>query len=262
MEMLTAFLAEAGFEGFSYEENILNAFTGERIDDIGQLENIIENPVFSSLDIQYTIIDLPDKNWNEVWESSYPPIIIDDIVTIVAPFHPFPDTKYRILIEPKMSFGTGHHQTTRLMIRQINSLDVNNLEVLDMGCGTGVLGIYALIRGAASVTAIDMDVWACDNSRENFSRNGFNPDRYEIHTGDAQKIPDKKYSLVIANINRKTLLEDIKYYTFHMTRDAKLILSGILNPDRDAILEEAYRNNLHLISEYREEDWISLLFRN
>lgn len=257
-EILIARLAEYGFEGFWLHENELNAYTDEDTLKTGDFENILKDPVFTFNRISVSEKNIPDKNWNEEWEKSYDPIIIENICTIIAPFHPKPATGACLLIEPKMSFGTGYHQTTRLMIRHIHSVEVLGARVLDMGCGTGVLGIFSLIQGAAVVTAIDTDAWACENSRENFLRNGFTEENFEILQGNATVMPDSMFDIILANINRNVLLDDIPIYKSHLKKGGILILSGILESDRQIILEVAGKVSLQPGYEISEDKWISL----
>lgn len=262
LDALTAYLSLSGFEGFYSEGNVLNAYIEEENLKAGLPETILSAPAFSDLSISFEVQDLPEKNWNEEWERSYEPVIVDDICAIIAPFHSSPEgVEHIIHIEPKMSFGTGHHETTRLMIRQINQIQLYEKRVLDMGCGTGVLGIFTLMKNASFVSSIDMDPWACENSRENFGRNGWNSDRFEIIQGDASSIPEKTYDIILANINRNVLLEDMEKYCIHLEPKGFLILSGILNTDRRSIVEKASKIGLEFLSVLEEDKWLSLAFR-
>lgn len=260
VEIFIARLAESGFEGFWQGENELITYAEETAIVTGNLQVILGDPVFLTLGIDMQIELLAEKNWNEEWEKSYPPVIIENICTIVAPFHPRPSQGLSLLIEPKMSFGTGHHQSTRLMIRQIHSLDIRDLYVLDMGCGTGVLGIFSLIMGAAFITAIDIDPWACENSRENFQRNNLSPVTFEIIQGDAGSIPVRPYDMILANINRNILLSDLPVYASRLKPGGNLILSGILDSDRDAITQAAESQSFRRVASMAEQKWISLVF--
>lgn len=260
-DILSAELFIAGFEGFYQSENELLAFIPESDFNMQHLKDILSRSVFQGFEIQTEKSLLPEKNWNELWEKDYKPVIIDDICSVIAPFHEKAETRYSILIEPKMSFGTGHHETTRLMVRHIYQSDLADKDILDMGCGTGVLGIFSLMRGAKNITAIDIDEWACENSEENFLRNGFSSSQFTLLKGDASAIPDVQFETVLANINRNILLEDMKYYFQHLKVNGELIISGILNTDREIILKETNQLNLSFISELYENNWISLKFR-
>jgi ribosomal protein L11 methyltransferase len=260
-DILSAELFNIGYEGFNQSDIELSAFIPESYFDAWQLKNILSKSVFQKFEIQTEKFLLPQKNWNEEWEKDYAPVLIDNICAIIAPFHHRQETKYSILIEPKMSFGTGHHETTRLMIRQIYHSDILDHMVLDMGCGTGVLGIFSLQRGAKHVTAIDIDEWACENSRENFQRNNFSFSQHKVIKGDAFSIPDLKYKTILANINRNILLNDTKYYFDHLSDQGELIISGILKSDKEIIFKELDKFNLIFVSELYENNWISLKFR-
>jgi ribosomal protein L11 methyltransferase len=261
VEILVAELAETGYEGFFEGEKILNAYIPKDDFDESLINSVLANPVYEVAGPSFTIEILPDKNWNEEWEKDYEPVLVDDVCLIKTEFHKIPDAKYNIIIEPKMSFGTGHHETTRLMIRQILQTETEGKVVLDMGCGTGVLGIFSLMRKAAFVTAIDNDEWACTNSQENFSRN-INDLVYEIICGNAGSIPDKKYDVILANINRNILLEDMQVYINHLQYDGLLILSGILETDRKVIMDKAISFGLIFVTELFENKWISVKFRS
>jgi ribosomal protein L11 methyltransferase len=260
-EILSAELFNVGYEGFIQSDNELSAFIPESDFDTQYLKNILSKSVFQNFEIQTEKFLLPKKNWNAEWEKDYQPIIIDDICSIIAPFHNKAVARYSVIIAPKMSFGTGHHETTRLMIRHIYQSDIMDNDVLDMGCGTGVLGIFSLKRGAKIVTAIDIDEWACENSEENFQKNGFSGQQYELINGDASDIPDKLYGTILANINRNILLADMKDYFQHLISGGELIISGILNTDREVIMRESNKLNLRFVSELYENNWISLKFR-
>lgn len=260
-EILIAFLSEAGFEGFQIEEKILDAYILESKLETGQLDEIISGPVFSSLGINYTSQPLADKNWNEEWEKSYDQVIVEGICTILAPFHDKTTDLPSIIIEPKMSFGTGHHSTTRLMIRQIDRLNLKGKTILDMGCGTGVLGIFALQKGGKYVTAIDIDPWSCENSFENYEKNDINPSRFTILQGDASKIPHVSFDLIFANINRNILLSDMTEYSNVLTLDGYLLISGILENDFYEIDKKAKDLSLDYQMKMQEGSWISILYK-
>lgn len=255
VEILTAFLAVEGFSGFQRVENELFAYISGEV-NAGIPDKILRMPVFADSGINYRSREIAKVNWNEKWEKSYKPILIDTICSIVAPFHPEQNTRYSIQIEPKMSFGTGHHQTTRLMIRQLYEMDVKGKRILDMGSGTGVLGIFSLMRGATYVDAIDIDDWATENSRENFEKNALPPESYGILTGDADNIGEKKYDVILANINRNILLQDMKKYTLALNTEGKIVFSGFLKADQKTIHEAAIGIGLQYLSSRSEDEWI------
>jgi ribosomal protein L11 methyltransferase len=261
IDILIAFLSSEGYEGFQLEENHLLACIADQNIKTGFPETIVSDPVFSYLELSFDSEPIPDKNWNEEWESSYEPVIVDDICAIVAPFHKPPSTNDIITIEPKMSFGTGHHETTRLMIRQMHRENLKDAKVLDMGCGTAILSIYALLRGANHITAIDIDTWACENSRENFLRNNFDDSSFKVIPGDSGSIPDEKYDFILANINRNVLLTDMPLYHNYLKEKGVLILSGIFISDLEDIKKAALSNDFSYCDEDRENQWISAKFR-
>lgn len=261
IEILIAYLSEAGFEGFFTEAESLDAYISESNLKTGKLQELLSDPVFFPLGIKQTSGIIPDRNWNELWEKSYDPVIVDGVCAVIAPFHIEYEGIINILIEPKMSFGTGHHATTRLMIQQINALEMQGKSILDMGCGTGVLGIFASMKGAERVLAIDIDEWACENSRENFTRNSICSEKYRILKGNADVIPEEKYDVILANINRNILLSDIPVYNRHLMPGGTIVLSGILESDYSVIHEKIQEQGLILNSQLNEGSWISLAYR-
>lgn len=261
IDYLIASLADIRFEGFQEEENSLIAYIPTNLFIAGNLSEILRDPAFSSAKITYTEKIIPETNWNKEWEKNYEPIIVDNICSVIAPFHEKQNTEYSLLIEPKMSFGTGHHETTRLMIRQIYYSDVLNKEILDIGCGTGILGIFALKKAALFVTAIDIDKWSYNNSKDNYAINNIDSDTYELIHSDVSGIPDKIYDIILANINRNILLADSICYAQHLKKGGYLILSGLLQSDRELMKDHCSSLGLIYISELKEGKWISLKFK-
>lgn len=253
-EILIAELGYVGFESFVETENGVNAF----IQSTEWEENILEGIyVLNSgeFDIQYTIEEIEQINWNKEWEKNFNPIIVDDMCSVRAPFHEKPNTKYDIIIEPKMSFGTGHHETTHMMIQHILKADLNNKTVLDMGCGTGILAILAKMRGAGSIDAIDIDNWCYLNTIENVERN--NCEDITAYEGDVSLLSEKSYDVIIANINRNILLNDIQYYVKSLNPNGKLFLSGFYKEDLDMITEKCTKNHLDFIENSDRNNWIA-----
>ncbi|KAB2826999.1 MAG: 50S ribosomal protein L11 methyltransferase, partial [Paludibacter sp.] len=206
-------------------------------------------------DIQYEIINVDQINWNEEWEKHYfEPIVIGDKCVIHSSFHTdVPQAEYDIVIDPKMSFGTGHHETTSLMIEEILSVDLNGKLVLDMGCGTAVLAILAAKRGAKPVIAIDIDPWCTENSAENIQTNGVN--WIQIELGGAEKLKTVKADVIFANINRNILLEDMKQYSASLNEGGVLYMSGFYTADIPVLEEEMNHNGLKLISSREKNNW-------
>lgn len=234
-EILPAELAEFGFEAFSEEEDgRLNAFIPSRSFDVMPVANFLEERS-SAMGFSYTVTRIPARNWNAVWESGYEPVFISCRCMIRAPFHqPRPDALFDLVIEPKMSFGTAHHETTRLMIETVLETNIRGRKVLDMGCGTGVLAILAYKMGAARVVAVDNDEWAFTNTLENSARN--NTGEIIVIQGDASAVKEDDFDVILANINRNVLLEDIPGYQAMLARGGVLILSGFYTEDLQAIV--------------------------
>ena len=214
--------------------------------------------------MRYSLSLIPEQNWNALWESSFEPVVIDGRCTIKASFHKgLPRTKYTIVIDPKMAFGTGHHQTTTLIIKTMlaHEKDIRGLQVLDMGCGTGILSILAAkMKAAVPVHAIDIDPVAVRSARENARRNRV-PDRIHTLCGDASLIQAGKYDLILANINRNIILEDLSTYARGMKPGALLITSGFYEEDSAMIEAEAVRQGLEPLGSDSLERWATVTFR-
>lgn len=254
-EILIAELGNVGFESFIENEVGLLAY----IQKNDWFENIVDDIFILNSDefeIEYEHNEVPQTNWNEEWEKNFEPIQVDDLVSIRAPFHENPQLKYEIIIEPKMSFGTGHHETTHMMIQHLLALDLTDKKVLDMGCGTGILAIFAEIKGAKPVDAIDIDEWCYTNSIENIERNNCN--HITVYQGDAALLTDKKFDVIIANINRNILLEDMKTYATSLDTNGILLLSGFYEEDLILIDEEASKNQLKFQKSIKKNQWISV----
>jgi len=256
-EILVAQLGEIGFESFVETESGVTAYIQNQDWDSEKLEHI---QILQSTDfeITYSINKIKQTNWNAEWEKNFQPITVDGLVTVRAPFHKKPDTDYDIIIEPKMSFGTGHHETTHMMIQYILSNDVIDKKVLDMGCGTGVLAILAEMKGAAQIDAIDNDNWCYINSLENVQRN--NCKKINVLEGDASLLNDKQYHVVIANINRNILLQDISIYASCLDENGILLLSGFYNDDIPIIMAECQIHGLNLVKTLEQNNWVALKF--
>ncbi len=254
-EILVAELAELGFESFSEEGGTLKAYIQAALYD----ENAIKNMAIFNMDnfeIEYSSKLIADQNWNAKWEENYPPVVIDNKVAIRAPFHqPYTDLEFDIVIEPKMSFGTAHHATTAQIINYILKIDIKGLNILDMGSGTAVLAILASMRGANHIDAIDNDEWAYNNAVENVKRN--NIENITVELGDASLLKGREYDLVIANINRNILLNDIKHYSKCMHKSNLLLLSGFYESDIDILSAEAKKYGLVYVEHTVDRDWVA-----
>lgn len=256
-EILIAQLSHVGFESFIEHKTGLTAYIQKEEWNPKILDHIF---VLNSneFEITYQQSEIAQTNWNEKWEKNFNPIQVNDLVAVRAPFHRKTSLKYEIVIEPKMSFGTGHHETTQMMIQQMLQLDIQNKKVLDLGCGTGILAIFAEMRGANSVDAIDVNSWCYKNSLENIKRNGCQ--YVTVYKGDASLLKEKKYDVIIANLNRNALLSDIELYTSSLYKKGFLLLSGFYREDVTAIDQEAKKYGLRLDQALEKNKWVSLKY--
>ncbi len=237
-EILVALTEEMGFESYEYADEFLTAYIKEDLFNEDELNEILPSKEGGfSFNVSYTFEKVKNENWNKIWESNFQPILIDDLCTVKASFHEgLPETKYTITIDPKMAFGTGHHQTTSLMMRALLKEDLTGRSVLDMGCGTGILAILAALKGGATrIVAIDIDPTATESAIENSNANRVG-DEIEILTGDASLLAShEKFDLILANINRNIILDDIQKYSNVMNSQGVLQLSGFFAEDVDLI---------------------------
>lgn len=258
-DVLSALLGEIGFESFVRTETGLEAYipsdqlSPEKVDQL-----ISDFPLEGK--ITYSSHKMEDKNWNEEWEKHYfQPVAIGNTLCIHSSFHMVEgDFKYRILIDPKMSFGTGHHQTTELMMRELLEMDLRDKSLLDMGCGTAVLAVLASMRGASPITAIDIDEWAYHNAEENVRLNGIGNIR--LRQGGAELLGDETYDVILANINRNILLQDIPRYKQVMNRGGILVMSGFYDHDIPAIRNEAEAQGLTYRHHAEIDQWVAVSF--
>ena len=256
-EILAALLAEIGYDSFMDTPTGLSAYIPAGAFDEAATAAAVEPvaAVFESLKIES--LPVPDVDWNAEWEKNFTPITVAEKCRIRAPFHDY-DANYQldIIIEPKMSFGTGHHATTTLMIQQLFDIDLNGKTVLDMGCGTGVLAIAALKLGAKSAVAIDIDHWSVENTQENAARNNV---EMTVIEGGAEAISGS-FDVILANINRNILLDQMPVYASALNAGGVLCLSGFYTADLDIISQRAQELGLQPAKTVSQDDWVSAKF--
>lgn len=256
-EILMAQLGELPFESFVETEQGLLAYIQKDFWN----ENILEDVFILKSDefrISFEYKEIEQVNWNQEWEKNFSPIVVDNLCTIRATFHPKPQTKYDIVIDPKMSFGTGHHETTHLMLQNLLKTDFTSKKVADVGCGTGILAILTAFLGANEIDAIDIDPWCFENSLENIQRNDV--PFIKVFQGDASLLEGKKYDVIIANINRNILLNDIPIYVKNLATGGKLFLSGFYVKDLEAITQKCTENGLFYSHHSEKNDWVSAIY--
>ena len=256
-EILAALLAEIGYDSFMDVPTGLSAYIPANMFDEAATADALEpvSAIFEQLKIESK--PMPDVDWNAEWEKSFTPITVDGKCRIRAPFHDY-DANYQldIIIEPKMSFGTGHHATTTLMIQQLFNLDVAGKSILDMGCGTGVLAIVAKKLGAQCVTGIDIDHWSVENAQENAARNNV---EMTVVEGGVEAISGT-FDIILANINRNILLEQMQVYSRSLPVGGVLCLSGFYVSDLDIIKEKAGQLGFRFELVLQQDEWVSAKF--
>ena len=258
-EILIAELGEKPFESFIETDNGFSAYIQKELwtEDILNDIYLLSSPEFT---ISFIVEQIEQVNWNEEWEKNFEPIDVDGKCHVRAPFHPKTNAEFDIIIEPKMSFGTGHHETTHMMIQHLLETDVTNLKTLDMGCGTAILAILAEMKGAKPIDAIDIDNWCYLNSIENAQRN--NCHEITVYEGDANLLKDKNYDVIIANINRNILLNDMQQYVDSLKKDGILLLSGFYNEDIPFIDASCTEKGLTFVKKFERNNWVSLKYVN
>ena len=258
-EILVAELGELPFESFIESDFGVVAYIQKQFWNENILEDlhILTSPEFV---VSYTIEEIEQVNWNEEWEKNFEAIEVDGICHVRAPFHPKTEAEYDIVIEPKMSFGTGHHETTHMMIQHLLETDVAGKKTLDMGCGTAILAILAEMKGAQPIDAIDIDNWCYLNSIENVERN--NCSQITVYEGEAALLKGKQYDVIIANINRNILLNDMQSYVDCLNKNGILLLSGFYNEDIPFIDASCTEKGLTYVKKFERNNWVSLKYVN
>ena len=259
-DILAAALAEIGYESFVPDETGVTAFVPQGKYDEVQLQSVVEQFPVEGIALSYEATFVPGQDWNEEWEKNYfKPIVVGDECVIHSTFHhDVPQARYDVLIDPKMAFGTGHHETTTLMLQAILATDFTGRAVLDMGCGTAVLAILACMKGAGPVVAVDIDEFATENAAENIRLNGV--PEIEVRLGGADALRQEQFDYIFANINRNILLADMAAYVEHMKGGAHLFMSGFYVDDIPVIRAEAERLGLHVLGHTEKNRWAAVDF--
>lgn len=258
-DLLSNELGSVGFESFSMDGDEFVGYVQENVFDESALKSILESFPYDD-GIRFVARKAEDKDWNEEWEKNYfQPIVIGDECVVHGSFHKnVPSAKYDIVINPKMAFGTGYHATTTLMMKALLRLDVAGKSLLDMGCGTAILAILAAKKGATEVVGIDIDEWAYENAKENIVMNG-TPD-IELRLGGAEALKRESFDVILANINRNILLQDIRHYVERMRSGSLLFLSGFYESDIPVIEAETAKHGLRKLSYEMQNDWVAVQF--
>ncbi|PTX44193.1 ribosomal protein L11 methyltransferase [Christiangramia gaetbulicola] len=256
-EILIAELGYLGFESFVENDDGITAYIPEEEyeDDLLAGVHILQSEDFK---ITYDQKEIERVNWNEEWEKNFTPILVDEICSVRAPFHEKPDTEFDIVIEPKMSFGTGHHATTHMMIQHILKNDWEGKSVLDMGSGTGVLAILAAMKGAKTIDAIDIDNWCYLNTLENISRNDC--EHINVEEGGAELLEGRKYDMILANINLNILKRDLPIYEKCLNPNGSIFLSGFYEDDLPQIKKACKKLGLYYVENFERNDWVAVKF--
>ena len=261
-DILSAILAEIGFESFIPSENGLTAYIQKDQADIEKLGKTINEFPIQGVYINYEILDAEYKDWNEVWEEEgFHPIIIDDRIVIHDVKHSdVPNLPYDIVISPKLAFGTGSHQTTRMILRELLELDLKGKKVIDAGTGTGILSIMCIKKGAAEVFAYDIDEWSVENTKDNLLLNAIH-NEVRVELGDSSVLDKTNNAdIIIANINRNILLNDIESFGLKLDVKGLLLISGFYTDDASLLIEAANKHGLQFVKKECDENWCMLLF--
>lgn len=257
-EILIAHFSEIGLDNFFENNDGFNAYLNEE-PDLSLIKPIIEAFSNDNFQIIYKISEIQSKNWNEEWEKNIQPLVIDDKCLIYTSFHSnLPKCEHEILIDPKMSFGTGHHQTTEMMVKYILELDFTNKKVIDAGCGTGILAILASKKGADEVIAFDYDDNCVENSLENVQKN--NTHNIQVMKADENSVFENKVDIILANINRNVLINYEKMFSKLLNKNGTLLLSGFYEEDIP-VLFQAYSNDFNMISKKTLNNWSSIMLQ-
>jgi len=260
-DVLSSSLAEIGFETFVPTDNGLQAYIQQQAFQEKQLQELIGEFPFADVKISFDKAEAAYEDWNAVWEEEgFHPIVIDDMIVIHDVKHTdVPELPYDIIITPKLAFGTGSHQTTRMIMRELARLNLTGKRVIDAGTGTGILTIMCIKRGAASAFAYDIDEWSIENTRDNLLLNGIY-NQVTVKEGDASVLTQaEEADLLIANINRNILLNDLNAFCHKLNKQGELLLSGFYTEDAPLLIEEARKESMKLLRKESDENWCMLL---
>lgn len=260
IEVLIAELSYLGYEGFEENKQELKAYIEVKDFEESSIQDLLQR-YSAQVNIQLLKIEkMEEQNWNKLWESNFAPVMVDDTILIRAPFHQIDqDFTYEIVIEPKMAFGTGHHETTYLVLKRMLEIDFQGKSVLDFGCGTGILGMMASLLGAKSILAIDNDPWSYQNTLENTEVNQIS--NITAVLGNQKDIIDKHFDVIIANINVPVLLSTLDVISNSLNDNNLVVLSGILHTDVESIEQRAKECGLELLDTSRQNDWVAMAFK-
>lgn len=258
-DILAALLGDAGFETFETTDNGLKGYVQQNLWDADAVDAVLSCFPMPDVSVQYTVQEAPDEDWNSAWEETFAPIRIDDVVCVHDMRYPADDSvQYDIRITPRLAFGTGSHQTTRMLLRALAEMPMQGRHVVDAGTGTGILAIMTLLRGASDVFAYDIDEWSVRNAEENAALNDV---QMTVVEGDASVLAEVRgRDLVIANINRNILLADMPAFATALRPGGALLLSGFYTDDIPYLTEKAATLGMTLSQQWSDEGWAALLF--
>lgn len=256
-DILQAFLADRGFESFEQKEDGFTAYIQDALSEKLQLNDL----EFDDFKFSWKVERFEEVNWNAEWEKNFSPVMVDKLLCIRAPFHQMEHAcLHEIVIMPKMSFGTGHHETTRLVCRQMFDMKVRQTKILDMGTGTGILAILGKKLGAGHVVGVDNDAWSVENAKENCARNGC--PEIDLREGDERSLKDnEQFDIILANINRNVLKTQLPAFKHHNVKNGLLLISGFFVTDADELVKLAAKQGFVLLDSSSEKEWCALLFR-
>ncbi len=251
-EIIIAILSELGYDGFEQEEFSLKTYRPTDNFDEATLEQLADQLSFS-----YKVKQIPNQNWNALWEANFQPIQINEFCAVRADFHPsFPDVQHEITVNPKMAFGTGHHETTYMMMEQMEQLCFTDKKVLDFGCGTGILSILAEKLGASSIHALDNDPLSFENTKENMEVN--KTSNINVQLGVLPDVQENNFDIILANINRSVILNTLSQLFQKIKKGGMILLSGILESDKNVLKQKLQKVGFNILNTQYKGDWICL----